>query len=395
MTTIDVSSLTTVGGTLDISENGSMTTVNMSSLATVGGTLEISDNPSMTTIDVSSLTTVGGDLTIVDNGDATVNMSAGADVGGNLTVETTGTGTFDMGDGAVGGDLSLDATGYTAISGTTPGGALDLAVIHPEALMHLQVQAATFLTPVSFTVTRVDPVALVPGSGLDASGSLATIDPIAAYQFNFGVPTLNREATLSFDVTVAQLDAATQTALLNALAAGTATLVTKGDAVGSVFQAFPICTSAETPTVDGCVRVETFDALGRATSGTPAIVSFSNVVGHFSTWAVAIVANVASPPQQQITGILAFFDASVTAGTLTGSGNGNSASGRRKALRNMIEAAGGLIQQGRTADACQQLADALNRADGNPTPPDFVAGTATPGLAQRIRDLRATLGCSN
>jgi hypothetical protein len=238
---------------------------------------------------MSGIATVGGDLTVVDNGDATVNMSAGVDVTGNLTVETTGTGTFDIGDGAVGGDLSLDATGYTGISGTTPGGALDLTVSHPEALMHLQVQAATFLTPVSFTVTRVDPVALVPGSGLNANGFPATIDPIAAYQFTFAVPTLDRDAALSFDITVAQLDAATQTALLGALAAGTATLVTKGDGVGSVFQAFPICASADTPTVDGCVRVETFDALGQPTSGTPAFVRFSNVIGHFSTWAVAIV----------------------------------------------------------------------------------------------------------
>jgi hypothetical protein len=241
---------------------------------------------------MSGIANVGGDLTVVDNGDATVNMSAGADVGGNLTVETTGTGTFDMGDGAVGGDLSLDATGYTGISGSSPGGALDLAVTHPEALMHLQVQAATFETPVSFTVTRVDPVALVPESGLDATGSPATIDPIAAYQFNFAVPTLNRDATLSFDIDLAQLDVATQTALLGALAAGTATLVTKGDAVGSVFQAFPVCASSETPTAGGCVRVETFDAAGQPTSGTPAIVRFSNVVGHFSTWAVAIVNQV-------------------------------------------------------------------------------------------------------
>jgi hypothetical protein len=145
------------------------------------------------------------------------------------------------------------------------------------------------LTPVSFSLTRIDPIALVPENGLDADAVAATIDPIAAYQFNFAVPTLDRDAALSFDITVAQLDAATQTALLDALAAGTATLVTKGDAVGSVFQAFPICGGADTPTAGGCVRVETFDALGQPTSGTPAVVRFSNVVGHFSTWAVAIV----------------------------------------------------------------------------------------------------------
>jgi hypothetical protein len=84
----------------------------------------------------------------------------------------------------------------------------------------------------------------------------------------------------------------------------------------------------------------------------------------------------------------------VAAGTLTGSGNGNSANGRRKALRNMIKAAGDLIQQGRTADACRQLADAANRADGAPQPPDFVAGPAAAELKQRIERLRSTLGCS-
>jgi beta propeller repeat protein len=101
------------------------------------------------------------------------------------------------------------------------------------------------------------------------------------------------------------------------------------------------------------------------------------------------------PPQQQIAEILAFFDASVATGTLAGSGNGNSASGRRKALRNMIEAAGDLIQQERIEDACRQLADAANRTDGAPQPPDFVEGPAAAELRVRIELLRLTLGCSN
>ena len=158
--------------------------------------------------------------------------------------------------------------------------------------MHLQIPAASFTTPVSFSVTRVDPVALVPESGLNASGSGATIDPIAAYQFTFAVPTLDRDAELSFDIVLAQLDAATRTNLLDALSAGTATLVTKGDGDGSRFQAFPVCGSADTPTAGGCVRVEAFDANGRPTSGTPARVRFSGVIGHFSTWAVASVTRV-------------------------------------------------------------------------------------------------------
>jgi sugar lactone lactonase YvrE len=311
---IDMTSLTTVGGDVDLSGNTSMTTVDMSALTTVGedvviggdtaattidmssvtsaGSVLISGNTAATLVDMSGLTTVGMDVVIVDNGDATVDMSASTAVGGDVTVETTGTGTFDMGTGTVAGDVTVDATGYTDMSGNTPGGDLDLTATRAEAVMHLQIPAASFTTPVSFSVTRVDPVALVPESGLNASGSPATIDPIAAYQFDFEVPTLDRDAELSFDIGLAQLDAATRTNLLDALAAGTATLVTKGDGAGSRFQAFPVCASAETPTAGGCVRVEAFDANGRPTSGTPARVRFSGVIGHFSTWAVATVTGV-------------------------------------------------------------------------------------------------------
>lgn len=285
---IDMTSLTTVSGSLTVSGNTSVGGLDISGLTTVGS-LDISGNTSATAIDMGSLTSVSGDLTVVANGDAAVEMSAGTDVAGNLTIETTGTGTFPMGDGTVAGELTLDATGYTDISGATPVGALDLTAANLDAVMHLQIQAATFTTPVGFSLTRLDPVAFVPEDGLDAGAAPATIDPIAAYQFTFAVPTLNRDASLTFDIEVAQLDAATQTALLDALAAGTATMVTKGDAAGSVFQAFPICVGAQAPTVDGCVKIEAFDALGQPTSGTPAIVRFSNVVGHFSTWAVAIV----------------------------------------------------------------------------------------------------------
>ena len=285
---IDTSSLTTVAGDIVIQDNTSVDVIDVSSVTSAGSIL-ISGNTGASFIDVSGLATVAGDITVVDNGDASVDISASTDVAGDITVETTGTGSFDMGTGAVAGDITVEATGYTDMSGNTPGGALDLTATHPEAVMHLQIQAATFATPVSFTVTRVDPIALVPESGLDADAEPATIDPIAAHQFTFAVPTLDRDATLSFDIVLAQLDTATRTALLGALAAGTATLVTKGDAPGSVFQAFPICVGTSTPTAGGCVRVETFDALGQPTSGTPAIVRFSNVIGHFSTWAVAIV----------------------------------------------------------------------------------------------------------
>ncbi|MBL8199103.1 MAG: hypothetical protein JNJ67_09190 [Chromatiales bacterium] len=313
MQSVDLSSLATVDGSLTVTDNPALnavlisgvtsiggdltiigtaaTVIDMSALTTTGGDLVISDNTSATVVDMSALTTTGGDLVISDNNSATVvDVSSLTDVSGNLTIETTGSGSLPMGDDAtVTGDLTLDATGYTDMSGNTPGGNLDLTATRAEAVMHLQIQAATFATPVGFTVTRVDPVGLAPEGGLDEGGDPATIDPVAAYQFDFAVPTLDRDAELSFDIVLAQLDADTRADLLDALDAGTATLVTKGDAIGDSFQAFPVCASAETPTAGGCVRLETFDALGQPTSGTPASVRFSSVIGHFSTWGVAVI----------------------------------------------------------------------------------------------------------
>jgi hypothetical protein len=97
------------------------------------------------------------------------------------------------------------------------------------------------------------------------------------------------------------------------------------------------------------------------------------------------------PPEQQIADILKFFDTSVALGTLEGNGNGNSANGRRKALRNMLEAASDLIIESSIEEACDQLNDALRRTDGNPRPPEFVKGTAAPELAIMIQNLIDTL----
>lgn len=97
------------------------------------------------------------------------------------------------------------------------------------------------------------------------------------------------------------------------------------------------------------------------------------------------------PPSVSVADILAFFDASVADGTLVGNGPGKSADGRRGALRNMIEAAGDLIEDDAIEEAYQQLLDAYQRTDGLPTPPDFVAGPAAPTLAGMISDLMAVL----
>ncbi len=97
------------------------------------------------------------------------------------------------------------------------------------------------------------------------------------------------------------------------------------------------------------------------------------------------------PVSPTIGGILAFFDASVADGTLCGYGPGNSADGRRDALRNKIKAAGDMIDDG--VDACEQLLDSYQRCDGLPRPPEFVACPAAATLAQMILELMGELGC--
>ena len=91
--------------------------------------------------------------------------------------------------------------------------------------------------------------------------------------------------------------------------------------------------------------------------------------------------------------ILDFFDQSVANGSLYGDGPGNSANGRRKALRNMIEAAGNLIEDGLIAEACRQLLDAYQRCEGLDRPPEFVAGGAAQTLGEMIFNLMADLNC--
>jgi hypothetical protein len=113
----------------------------------------------------------------------------------------------------------------------------------------------------------------------------------------------------------------------------------------------------------------------------------------FNPWVTGTAVPVKPTPGQQIADILAFFDASVEAGTLLGSGPGASAPNRLKALRNMIVSASDLINQGKMTEACQQLRDVYNRTDGLEPPPDFVKGTAASNLASMIKGLRANLNC--
>ena len=77
--------------------------------------------------------------------------------------------------------------------------------------MRAELPAGAFASPVGFSITRLDPAALPPEGD---------VDPVVAYRFDFAVPTLNSAATLTFEVRLDGLDAATREELLAALDAG-------------------------------------------------------------------------------------------------------------------------------------------------------------------------------
>jgi hypothetical protein len=214
----------------------------------VGGDLDIVDNPDAGVIDVSD-GQIGGDLEITDNGDAVVNA------GDAVTVE---------------GDLVIEAGG-NVVNASTAGQTTDVAIAGGTAAMHVVLPDAAFDRPVPFSITR---------RGDDPPEGL--VDPLAGYTFAFAVPTLNAPARLAFTLDLAGLDERTRTAVL----AGAATIATKGDDPGAAYQTFPRCAGEP---AEGCVTVT---PLPDATA--PTQVRFDGVVGHFSTYAVALVS--APPP---------------------------------------------------------------------------------------------------
>jgi hypothetical protein len=88
-----------------------------------------------------------------------------------------------------------------------------------------------------------------------------------------------------------------------------------------------------------------------------------------------------------IENIISFFDASVADQTLLGTGPGASADGRRNAYRNMLTKSKYLIDHGILYQAYDQLMDAQLKADDNPNPPDFLAGSSVETLFRKISGL--------
>jgi hypothetical protein len=116
----------------------------------------------------------------------------------------------------------------------------------------------------------------------------------------------------------------------------------------------------------------------------PGMQAFIRLTG----WGV----DVTNPPEM-MSDLLAFFNAAVTEGSLTGSGPGGSAMHRLKAFKNMLKSSSDLIEAHAYDLACSQFQDTLNRTDGLALPPDFVDGESAEELASMISEVMSALGC--
>lgn len=270
MTSVDLGSLTNVDGSVSIDSDTDMTSIDLNSLTTTDGNLSIDGDTAMTSIDLGSLTTVNGDLSIDgDTAMSSIDLNS-------LTV--------------VGGDETVQAQNST--TSVTAAGSTTVKLFTADAQMTAALAKGTFDHPVSFTVIRLDPTALPPEAGQDSAGTAATIDPLAAYGFNFGISTLGQNATLTFEINVAALSRADRTAFLAALAAGHATVAVKNDAPDSVFRAFAIAGPDQPPSATAVTLVRldaNHNPLPAGSTATPAFVRFDGITGHFSEFAVVMV----------------------------------------------------------------------------------------------------------
>lgn len=118
------------------------------------------------------------------------------------------------------------------------------------------------------------------------------------------------------------------------------------------------------------------------------------------TRTVSVTGNGVAPGEKALNmrSILRFFDASVTAKSLqgTGRGRGDSPVRRLEALRGLLEEADNQIRKGDVEEACNILNGVSRKIDGRGRPdsaPDFASGDALPELADMVDRVMADFGC--
>ena len=140
------------------------------------------------------------------------------------------------------------------------------------------------------------------------------------------------------------------------------------------------------PSAPPAQHIETFTGLTSDQTFT-GWVEIADVSGRIS---IGPSVNV-GPPQGPIEAILEFFDESVGNGILEGAGDDP---GRMlNAMKNMLVAAGALMEGDYFGWACFTLSRAEKHSDGIPSHSDLVIGEAVPELNGMIQQLRENLGC--
>jgi hypothetical protein len=233
---------------------------------------------------------VTGNVTVTGNGTNTTTLT-GTSIGGNLSVSLTGGASADVSGAQTAGNVTVTTSGSSTFVAATGGGTTAVAMANGPATLHATLPTNTFTTNVSFSVQAVATTNSA-AAGTSPDGSLASVTPVAQYQFSFAISTLNRDASLTFDITLAALDPTNRAAFLAALNSGAATVAVQGDAPGSLWQTFPICGSSQPPSAGGCVSELLLDGAGMplppGSTNASAVVSFSGVAGHFSKWGVVL-----------------------------------------------------------------------------------------------------------
>ena len=232
-----------------------------------------------------------GDVTVTGNGSNSTTLT-GTSIGGNLNVSLTGGASADASGAQTAGNVTVTTSGSSTFVAATGGGTTAVAMANGPATLHATLPTNTFTTNVSFSVQAVAPTNNVAAAGTAPDGTLTSVTPVAQYQFSFAIPTLNQNATLTFDITLAALDPTSRAAFLAALTSGAATVAVLGDAPGSLWQTFPICGTGQPPSPGGCVTLVKLDANGLplpdGSLQEPAVVRFTGLAGHFSRWGVVL-----------------------------------------------------------------------------------------------------------
>jgi HYDIN/CFA65/VesB-like, Ig-like domain len=96
-----------------------------------------------------------------------------------------------------------------------------------------------------------------------------------------------------------------------------------------------------------------------------------------------------APADEQVSQIADVIQTAIATGTLTPTMPGNQAT----QLIDQIFSAKQMAAAGKSAAACAQLKNALQRVDGNPIPPDFLEGPDRELVRQLIQNTIESVGC--